>query len=229
MATIVTYDGRRIPSLLDVDPRTHAFYYDDFAADLGNDTVSQLGSFGTGAHIVDASADGGVFRLDAGSNLDGKGPNVQFRPFAVSPTVGKDIYFECGLTFKDEAAVDLFIGLSKINTSVLTTDDIDPDAIGFVSFEDSSIDVMARDDAGTGNLTQTLDVGTVTLDTFTRFGIAISGTGQANYYINDSVVATATDNIPNLPLVPTFIVKACAASSDQPEIFMDYLYCMKTR
>ena len=227
MATVVTYNGVRAPSLTDLDARKYAVYFDDFVADLGNDTVTAA-TAGTGAHTNDGTADGGMYRINAASATDGQGPNIQFKNFSVTPAAGKSIYFECGLKFIDEAAVDLFIGLSSINTTIMITDDVDPDSVGFVSFEDSSIDAVTRDDASE-LVTKTLDVGTVTLNSLTKFAIAIDGLSKISYYINDALVATSTTNVPAGSMVPSIVLHACSGSTAQPEIYLDYLFAAVER
>jgi len=225
MATVVTYNGFRIPSLTDLDARKYAVYFDDFVADLGNDTVTAA-TAGTGAHDAASLADGGIYRIDAASTTDGQGPNIQFKNFTVTPAAGKSIWFECGLTFKDEDEVDLFIGLSDINTTIITTNDTDPDTVGFMSFEDSQIDTTSRDGS---DAEKNLDVGTVTLDSFTKFSIAIDGLDKISYYINDLLVATANTTVPTGPMVPSIVLHACNNSDAQPEIYLDYLFCAVER
>jgi hypothetical protein len=225
MATVVTYDGVRVPSLTDLDARKYAVYFDDFVADLGNDTVTQA-TAGTGSHDAASLADGGIYRINAASDTDGQGVNIQFKNFTVTPAAGKSIWFECGLKFIDEAAVDLFIGLSDINTTIITTSDTDPDTVGFMSFEDAQIDTTSRD---ASDAKKNLDVGTVTLNSFTRFSIAIDGLDKISYYINGALVATATTNIPTGPMVPSIVLQACEASAAQPEIYLDYLFAAVER
>lgn len=179
---------------LSEDP-DYVVYYNDFLVEqdyAAADWVITTTEAGAGSATEALAADeaGGAL-LITNDNADNDLDSLQHTQEIWRLSSGKKLWFKARVKINDVDQVDDFIGLAITDTTPLDT----TDRVGFQwTDEDASIDVLTEKDS-----TETLtDSGIDAVDdTYVELGMRWDGVSAVEFYVNDSLVATHTTNVPD--------------------------------
>ena len=235
-------------SIFDYTPRTE--FLDDFSMTLGTKTVSghtdTTGKYSSGtttyvATMTDGSAGstqtivlGGVgntvfpgrgnrctaFVTDADDDDSMELQSIG-DPFEVTDST--EFYMETRFKINSKLTTDLIIGLSAIDTDVITATD---DGIYFI-LVDGGAGVVKATVEKSGTATASNSLGLMVDDTFKTFGMYKSTDGIITLYVDGvkSAVTLANTNLPDdVPLVPTIAFQNGDGTAST--LTLDYLYIL---
>lgn len=104
---------------------------------------------------------------------------------------GEKLWFETRLKISDATQSDLFVGLAITDVSVLDT----TDRIGFQKDDgDANIDCLCEKDSTETNTDSGVDI---VADTYVTLGFYWDGVSKVKYFVNRSLVASHTSNVPD--------------------------------
>lgn len=183
----------------------------------------------TGTIVVSDAEPGGVITVTTGSSAnDFMSCQLNGQSFAMN--AAKDLIFEIRCKFGDADDTQWFVGLA---TTDVTGTGLGPildgtnDSIGFRQNADTGVDIdcLTEDDTNETETDSTIDVAD---DTFVTLTFHVRGTSAVAFYVNGTLRATHTTNIPDsaTALTPTFEIHSPTASST---IEIDYIYCGQAR
>jgi len=174
------------------DPAAAHAYYNDFTTYVSGDWTLTAVEAGAGSAAV-ALADqaGGVLTLtndaadDDSINFQKKGENYKL-------ATGKRLYYEARAKLSDATQSDFVIGLCITDTTLIAGMS---DGVYFAKADGSAAVKFTTEKDSTE--TNTASVHTLADDTWVRFGFAFDGSGTVRGYVNGTLVATHTTNIPD--------------------------------
>lgn len=170
------------------------------------DTAIDVTGGTDGSFALDDAAFG-VAILDAGVDTNEfDGVQVQFGGNSTTgemfkPTAGKRIWGEARIT--STAAPRYFWGLAQQDTTLVTSNALTSQGLGFSSFTNDNIVIgMAKDGSSTTTATS---IATITPATFVKLGFKVTGTGLIEFYVDGVKTAnTIIANIPVTEMKPSF-------------------------
>lgn len=213
----------------DMDP-DYIKFCDDFISNPGstnNDTWTAVTD--TGATITQAaSAVGGAVVFTASATAGAaNGTSLQVTKENFKAASGKTIWFETKLKVGTAASTDLWVGLSQVFTTAAANAKGNIARIGF-ELSGSSASLICVTQSGSATRTTPTQSNTVVDSTDITLGFRVDQTAQVGFYVNRSLVATATTNIPTVTLTPSVMAESLVASTSQTAT-IDYISCVEIR
>lgn len=237
-ALLLASRGDAVPDLLDsyVEfddfPRFNPVQTIDAVPTLADYVVTNA-TAGTAAVI---SGPGGILKLDAASVTDDQGVQVQRRIETFKPAAGKDIVFECLINNSHPTKVQLFAGLSILDTTIFASGEMTAsNYLGFV------LDATEQAGANAGKPSLELNstagseeklsaVATLAANTNIRLGFHLSGLNRLTPLVNgipgEPLVIT---NCPVANLAVSFATLSEATPAANPASLVDWYYCVQSR
>jgi len=202
-------------------------YIDDFlgvAVDTTNDWTVVKDSGASVAIVADTV--GGELTLTSTATTDNDGASIQ-KNETFSVDASKNLFFQTRLKNNDADQTDICVGLTvnfATNPEAMLTA---ADRIVFqVDDGDASINCITEKD-GTATTTDSgIDLAD---DTYIKLGIAVEGTGSVKFYINDKLVATHTDNIPDDENLTIAAMSLSGSATGTRATVLDYMMASQTR
>ena len=214
-------DLREMPMSINPD------YYcieDDFVYELdtGWTVVKDSGA----AVAIVADTVGGELAITSAATTDNDGGSVQGNEiFAVA--ADKNMFFQTRIKNNDVDQSDICIGFTvnfATNPEAMLTA---ADRIVFqVDDGDASINCITEKN---GTATTTDSGVDMADDTYVKLGIACSGTGKVEFFINDRLVATHSTNIPDDENLAIAAMSLSGSASGTRATTIDYLMGARTR
>jgi hypothetical protein len=214
-------DLREMPMSINPD------YYcieDDFVYELdtGWTVVKDSGA----AVAIVADTVGGELAITSAATTDNDGGSVQGNEiFAVA--TDKNMFFQTRIKNNDVDQSDICVGFTvnfATNPEAMLTA---ADRIVFqVDDGDASINCITEKD---GTATTTDSGVDMADDTYVKLGIACSGTGKVEFFINDKLVATHSTNIPDDENLAIAAMSLSGSASGTRATTIDYLMGARTR
>jgi len=197
---------------------------DDFVYELdtGWTVVKDSGA----AVAIVADTVGGELAITSAATTDNDGGSVQGNEiFAVA--ADKNMFFQTRIKNNDVDQSDICVGFTvnfATNPEAMLTA---ADRIVFqVDDGDASINCITEKD-GTATTTDSgIDMAD---DTYIKLGIACSGTGKVEFFINDKLVATHSTNIPDDENLAIAAMSLSGSASGTRATTIDYLMGARTR
>ena len=197
---------------------------DDFVYELdtGWTVVKDSGA----AVAIVADTVGGELAITSTATTDNDGGSVQGNEiFAVA--ADKNMFFQTRIKNNDVDQSDICVGFTvnfATNPEAMLTA---ADRIVFqVDDGDASINCITEKD-GTATTTDSgIDMAD---DTYIKLGIACSGTGKVEFFINDKLVATHSTNIPDDENLAIAAMSLSGSASGTRATTIDYLMGARTR
>ena len=202
-------------------------YIDDFlgvAVDSTNDWTVVKDSGATVAIVADTV--GGELTLTSAGTTDNDGASIQ-KNETFSVDASKNLFFQTRLKNNDADQTDICVGFT-VNFAT------NPEAM--LAAADRI--VFQVDDGDASILCKTEKDGTETStdsgidmvdDTYIKLGIACSGTGKVEFFINDRLVATHSTNIPDDENLAIAAMSLSGSASGTRVTTIDYLMGARTR
>ena len=214
-------DLREMPMSINPD------YYcieDDFVYELDTGWVVVKDSGATVAIVADTV--GGELAITSTATTDNDGGSVQGNEiFAVA--ADKNMFFQTRIKNNDVDQSDICVGFTvnfATNPENMLTA---TDRIVFqVDDGDASINCITEKD---GTATTTDSGVDMADDTYVKLGIACSGTGKVEFFINDKLVATHSTNIPDDENLAIAAMSLSGSASGTRATTIDYLMGARTR
>ena len=214
-------DLREMPMSISPD------YYcieDDFVYELDTGWVVVKDSGATVAIVADTV--GGELAITSTATTDNDGGSVQGNEiFAVA--ADKNMFFQTRIKNNDVDQSDICVGFTvnfATNPENMLTA---TDRIVFqVDDGDASINCITEKD---GTATTTDSGVDMADDTYVKLGIACSGTGKVEFFINDRLVATHSTNIPDDENLAIAAMSLSGSASGTRATTIDYLMGARTR
>lgn len=186
------------------------------------------------AEVIDGAY--GLLKLDAASATDDQGVQVQRRVETFRPAAGKDILFECKLANTHPTKVQLFAGLSVLDTTMFASGAITmTDYIGFV------LDAAEQAGANAGKPSLELNsaagseekleaVATLAANTSIRLGFHLSGLTRLTPLVN-GIPGTPLEitACPATELSVSFATLSEGTPAANPHTLVDWYYCVQSR
>jgi hypothetical protein len=201
--------------------------FDDFtgiAIDLTNDWTEIKDTSASVAIAADAV--GGRVALTSAATTDNDGASIQGNEIFRVAT-GRSIWFETKLQCNDADQTDIYAGLTvnfATNPEAVFTA---ADRIGFqVNDGDASILCKTEKD---GTETSTDSGVDLEDDTDIRLGLRVESTGAVYFYINQSLVATHTTNIPDDENLTVAAASVSGSASGTRATSIDYILGAQSR
>ena len=197
---------------------------DDFVYELdtGWTVVKDSGA----AVAIVADTVGGELAVTSAATTDNDGGSVQGNEiFAVA--ADKNMFFQTRIKNNDVDQSDICVGFTvnfATNPENMLTA---TDRIVFqVDDGDASINCITEKD---GTATTTDSGVDMADDTYVKLGIACSGTGKVEFFINDKLVATHSTNIPDDENLAIAAMSLSGSASGTRATTIDYLMGARTR
>ena len=214
-------DLREMPMSINPD------YYcieDDFVYELDTGWVVVKDSGATVAIVADTV--GGELAITSAATTDNDGGSVQGNEiFAVA--ADKNMFFQTRIKNNDVDQSDICVGFTvnfATNPENMLTA---ADRIVFqVDDGDASINCITEKD---GTATTTDSGVDMADDTYVKLGIACSGTGKVEFFVNDKLVATHSTNIPDDENLAIAAMSLSGSASGTRATTIDYLMGARTR
>lgn len=179
--------------------------------------LTQAGSAGT---FAPSDEIGGVALLDAADSDNGDGAQIQTGTtvgeiFVPAASIHKTLWFEARVQV-DIITDDMFIGLSEVDTSIITTSGVTPsNFIGFSSITGDGVFLSNSEKVDVGD---TDTAATIVAGEWTRFGFRIStnraGVISASFYVDNVLVShLVAANIPLVALMPSFVMQSSGVAA----------------
>lgn len=186
------------------------------------------------ARIIDGK--GGLLKLDAASQTDDQGVQLQRRVETFLPASGKDILFECMFNLSHPADCQFFAGLSVLDTNMFASGvPTMSDYIGFV------LDATEQAGANAGKPSLELNsaggseeklaaVATPVAATNIRLGWWLKSNGLLTPIAN-GIPGTALDitSCPATELAASFLCISESSPAANPNAIVDWYYCLQLR
>ena len=193
-------------------------------ANLGQWLVTLVdGGSDNGEVIACADDAAGGYLTMTTNDADDDSIEMQMNGEAWKLATGKTLVFEVRMKGADVSEFDWFVGLAITDTTVMTAV---TDRIGF-ECPDSTGDIDAISEKD-GSQTTTDSAQDLADDTFVTLRFEAEGTGKVRYYVDGSLVATHTTNIPeDEALTPTICIRN--ASGAARTMTLDYILVARDR
>ena len=193
-------------------------------ANLGQWLVTLVDGGSDNGEVIACADDAAGGYLTMTTNAaDDDSIEMQMNGEAWKLATGKTLVFEVRRKGADVSEFDWFVGLSITDTTVMTAAS---DRIGF-ECPDSTGDIDAISEKD-GSQTTTDSAQDLADDTFVTLRFEAEGTGKVRYYVDGSLVATHTTNIPeNEALTPTICVRNDGAAANTMNL--DYIFVARDR
>ena len=197
---------------------------DDFVYELDTGWTVVKDSGASVAIVADTV--GGELAITSAATTDNDGGSVQGNEiFAVA--ADKNMFFQTRIKNNDVDQSDICVGFTvnfATNPEAMLTA---ADRIVFqVDDGDASINCITEKD-GTATTTDSgIDMAD---DTYIKLGIACSGTGKVEFFINDKLVATHSTNIPDDENLAIAAMSLSGSASGTRATTIDYLMGARTR
>ena len=213
------------------DPSIAHYFVEDFQHVYGPGTTDATMAGYTrtqataGTVEIVTNVPGGAMLCSAASATQHQGVNVQKTHPIIKPAAGKHIWFEVrakrGGTASSKS--QLFIGLSKINTTILPSGIItaqeDFAGVASITAQDNRIDLVGAKGATRAytNSVMTLD------DEWHTYGLKFNGITSASLWIDgvDTGKTIATANVPAVDLTPSWVCQSDGTTGN-PTLTVDY-------
>lgn len=192
----------------------------DYAASDWVVTTTEAGGGDATEAIAADEACGALVLTNDGADNDAD--QIQSAEEFLRLSTGKQLWFEARVKVTDADDVDAFVGLNITDTTPLDTSD----RIGF-QINEGNASILCKTEKNTTETSTDSGVDAAD-DTYVKLGIHWDGISRARFYVDRSLVATHTTNVPddeNLAL--TFLIVNGAAGNDAMTI--DYIYCAQER
>ena len=172
--------------------------------------------------VIADDAAGGHLTLTT-NDADDDSIEMQMNGEAWKLATGKTLVFEVRMKGADVSEFDWFVGLAITDTTVMTAV---TDRIGFECPDSTGdIDAICEKDSSQTTTDSAQDLAD---DTFVTLRFEAEGTGKVRYYVDGSLVATHTTNIPeNEALTPTICVRNDGAAANT--MTLDYIFVARDR
>ena len=214
-------DLREMPMSINPD------YYcieDDFVYELDTGWTVVKDSGASVAIVADTV--GGELAITSAATTDNDGGSVQGNEiFAVA--ADKNMFFQTRIKNNDVDQSDICVGFTvnfATNPENMLTA---ADRIVFqVDDGDASINCITEKD---GTATTTDSGVDMADDTYVKLGIACSGTGKVEFFVNDKLVATHSTNIPDDENLAIAAMSLSGSASGTRATTIDYLMGARTR
>ena len=180
------------------------------------DTIVELGTGDSTATISDAQ--GGWLRINAAAN-ENDGYTMQLKGETFKPSSGGYIYFSTKIKADEATQSDIFIGLAVTDTSPTAAV---ADGIYFRKIDGATAMYFVTENTNTETATSAL---TFAAATEYVLEFVVDGTGTAYGYVNGSLVATHTANIPTTELRITIEYLNGAGTMQNKGMDVDYIRC----
>jgi len=205
----------------------YVVYMDDFtgvALDNTNDWTVVKDSSATAA--LGADAESGTLVLTSQATTDNDGASVQGNEiFAVA--ADKNMFFQTRIKNNDVDQTDICVGFTvnfATNPENMLTA---TDRIVF-QVDDGDASILCKTEKD-GTETSTDSGIDMVDDTYIKLGIACSGTGKVEFFINDKLVATHSTNIPDDENLAIAAMSLSGSASGTRVTTIDYLMGARTR
>lgn len=197
---------------------------DDFVYELDTGWTVVKDSGASVAIVADTV--GGELAITSAATTDNDGGSVQGNEiFAVA--ADKNMFFQTRIKNNDVDQSDICVGFTvnfATNPENMLTA---TDRIVFqVDDGDASINCITEKD---GTATTTDSGVDMADDTYVKLGIACSGTGKVEFFVNDKLVATHSTNIPDDENLAIAAMSLSGSASGTRATTIDYLMGARTR
>lgn len=216
-----------------LDPTKFHSYMEDFDAFLLTDgTTAQwtvtAGSTGTAAL---SAANNGTLVLTS-ANTDEDLIQAQRTNATWLPVAGKKTFFKARLKVLTAAATDFFVGLSVVDTSLISASAIGTtECMGFFKAAAATTCTFYNRLDGTTGSTSASSIGTVADDTFFTVGFYYDGVDKVYYAFNDVIlgsVSGAATYLPNTVMTPS-VALAQEGTPGAQTLTLDYIFVAQER
>jgi hypothetical protein len=216
-----------------LDPTKFHTYMEDFDQFLLTDgTTAQwtVTAASTGTAALTA-VNGGALLLTA-ANTDEDLIQAQRTTATWLPAAGKKTFFKARLKLSAAALTDLFVGLSVVDTSLISASAIGTtECMGFFkAATDTSLTFYNRLDGTTGS-TSASSIGTVADDTYFTVGFYYDGASKVYYMFDDVIkgsVSGSATYLPNTVMTPSIAI-AQEGTAGAGTAIVDYLFVAQER
>lgn len=209
-------------------PENVFFDMDDFAClpvTAEGYTITQKTA---GTATLVAAGENGQLILAPGAADDDKGMNLQRTASMVKPKAGRQIIWEAYITNGTVNTGDYFIGLSEIDTTIITAAGgvTTSNHLGFSSVTGDGVVLANAKKAGTGTTATAYTMGTASA--WTKLKIVVNGVTSADFYVNGALVKSViTDYVPIVSLAPSLVCQGSGTGT--PTLTIDYWTVQQTR
>ena len=197
---------------------------DDFVYELDTGWTTIKDSGATVAIVADTV--GGELGITSASTTDNDGGSVQGNEiFAVA--ADKNMFFQTRIKNNDVDQTDICVGFTvnfATNPENMLTA---TDRIVF-QVDDGDASILCKTEKD-GTETSTDSGIDMVDDTYIKLGIACSGTGKVEFFINDRLVATHSTNIPDDENLAIAAMSLSGSASGTRVTTIDYLMGARTR
>ncbi len=197
---------------------------DDFVYELDTGWTTVKDSGATVAIVADTV--GGELGITSASTTDNDGGSVQGNEiFAVA--ADKNMFFQTRIKNNDVDQTDICVGFTvnfATNPENMLTA---TDRIVF-QVDDGDASILCKTEKD-GTETSTDSGIDMVDDTYIKLGIACSGTGKVEFFINDRLVATHSTNIPDDENLAIAAMSLSGSASGTRVTTIDYLMGARTR
>ena len=197
---------------------------DDFVYELDTGWTTVKDSGATVAIVADTV--GGELGITSAATTDNDGGSVQGNEiFAVA--ADKNMFFQTRIKNNDVDQTDICVGFTvnfATNPENMLTA---TDRIVF-QVDDGDASILCKTEKD-GTETSTDSGIDMVNDTYIKLGIACSGTGKVEFFINDKLVATHSTNIPDDENLAIAAMSLSGSASGTRVTTIDYLMGARTR
>jgi len=203
--------------------------FNDFTT-ATNGLISSL--TGGGTSVVLLANHGGVLELDPTGNDDDEA-YAGSRYTWITPTAGREVWFECCARFTEANTDDANVMLGLVSGPVATGHLQAAGAGPLAAYYGAC---FFKVDGGTtwncetsNNAAQTTNAGvaTRTSGSYVRYGIKLSGLSLATFYIDDTPVSSIPSNLPAAATGVAFCVRNGGANNEK--LYVDWYQVAGTR
>lgn len=200
---------------------------DDFLGVAVNSTNDWTVVKDSGATVaIAADTVGGELVLTSAATTDNDGASIQGNEvFAV--TAGKSMYFatrlKCSAAAQNDICAGFTVNFATNPEAMLTA----ADRIVF-QVNDGDASILCKTEKN-GTETSTDSGIDLADDTYAKLEIAVEGTGAVRFYINDSLVATHSTNIPDDENLTVAAMSLSGDATGTHTVTLDYVIGAETR
>ena len=206
---IVTYRGHESAYSPNYDVSQADAQVLDFNNGSDGNPTDTTATAGTTALVADLSQPGGALLIDSVAVTAGQGENVQWKNFGVTPDADKRVEFYCSVTVLEKVG-RLFFGIAAIDSTLIASDALTNDCIGFTTTAagTSVLDCVTK----AGNA-KTQSVGSaIVINQKYELGIVVR-TSSVEFYLDGSLIATNKATIPTAAMCPTIVCQAAGTTA----------------
>jgi hypothetical protein len=212
-------------------PFIYTEYKTDFLQFITDEWTSTLVEGGAGESTItlaDLAHGNLLLTCDANEN---DGINLQLGGTAEGETTGesfaavasKNLYFETRLKLNDVTQTDFFVGLHVEDTAIIASKG--SDYIGFRSDDGDAL--LDAETSASSSASDTASLATLVDDTFVKLGFRITGTSKIEYWVDDTLTATITSDIPTALMKLSIAVLTGEAVANTMHV--DYVFIAQER